>query len=47
MRRRIATGNLAIGSTWQDSRRSIDRKLMLRRGESDRSEWHGMLERYQ
>ena len=42
-----ASGNLNIASRWQDPRRAIDRKLMLRRGENDRWEWHGTLERFQ
>lgn len=41
-----ATGQLTIGSTWQDSQGSKERKLMLIRGENDRWEWLGTLERY-
>ena len=40
------TGNLTIASTWQDSRGTKERKLMLRRGENDRWEWQGTLERF-
>jgi hypothetical protein len=40
-----ASGALTIGSTWQDSRGTRERKLMLRRGDNDRWEWHGTLER--
>ena len=38
-----ATGNVTIGSTWQDSRGTRERKLMLRRGEKERWEWHGTI----
>lgn len=41
-----ASGNLTVASTWQDSRGTQERKLMLRRGENDRWEWHGTIERY-
>ena len=41
-----ATGNLTVASTWQDSRGTKERKLMLRRGENDRWEWQGTLERF-
>jgi hypothetical protein len=40
-----ASGALTIGSTWQDSRFTRERKLMLRRGENERWEWQGTLER--
>lgn len=40
-----ATGNLRIASTWQDSRGTRERKLMLRSGENDRWEWDGTIER--
>jgi hypothetical protein len=40
-----ASGALTVGSTWQDTRGTRERKLMLRRGENDRWEWHGTLER--
>jgi hypothetical protein len=40
-----ATGNVTIGSTWQAV--SVkERKLMIRRGENDRWEWFGTLERF-
>jgi hypothetical protein len=39
-------GDLTIGSTWQDSRSTKERKLMIRRGENDRWEWWGTLERF-
>lgn len=39
--------NLTIQSTWQEPRRTVERKLMLRRGLNDRWEWHGTLERFQ
>lgn len=41
-----ASRDLTIGSTWVDSRGTKDRKLMLRRGENDRWEWWGTLERF-
>ena len=41
-----ATGNLTIGSTWQDPRGTKERKLMLNRGANDRWEWIGTLERF-
>lgn len=41
-----ATGNLTIASSWQDSRGTVERKLMLRNGVNDRWEWHGTLERF-
>lgn len=41
-----ATGNLTVGSTWQDSRGTKEPKLMLRRGENDRWEWQGTIERF-
>jgi hypothetical protein len=41
-----ASGDLTIGSTWMDSRGTKERKLMLRRSDNDRWEWHGTLERF-
>ncbi len=41
-----ASGNLTVASTWQDSRGTKDRKLMLRRSENDRWEWMGTIERF-
>ncbi|MDQ6855375.1 MAG: hypothetical protein M3046_17090 [Actinomycetota bacterium] len=41
-----ALGNLTAASTWQDSRGTKDRKLMLYRGENDRWEWQGTIERF-
>jgi hypothetical protein len=41
-----ATGNVTIGSTWQDARGTKERKLMLRRGENDRWAWSGTIERF-
>jgi hypothetical protein len=41
-----ASGNLTVASTWQDSRGTKERKLMLRRGENDRWEWQGTIERF-
>ena len=41
-----ATGNVTIGSTWQDSRGTKERKLMIRRGDNDRWEWWGTIERF-
>jgi hypothetical protein len=40
------TGNATIGSTWQDSRGTKERKLMLRREDNDRWTWWGTLERF-
>jgi hypothetical protein len=43
------SGNLTVGSTWQDPRDPKgpqERKLMLRRGDNDRWEWMGTLERF-
>jgi hypothetical protein len=40
-----ASGSLTVGSTWQDPRTTRERKLMLRRGENERWEWQGTLER--
>ena len=40
------SGNLTVASTWQDSRGTKERKLMLRRGENDRWEWQGTIERF-
>jgi hypothetical protein len=42
-----APGILTVASTWQDSRGTKERKLMLRRGDNDRWEWWGTLERFQ
>ena len=42
-----AAGDLTVASTWQDSRGIRDRKLMLRRGENERWEWIGTIERFQ
>ena len=41
-----ASRNLTVASTWQDSRGTLDRKLMLYRGENDRWEWQGTIERF-
>jgi hypothetical protein len=41
-----STGNLTVASTWQDSRGTKARKLMLVRGQNDRWEWLGTLERF-
>src|SRR2546428_12785662 len=41
-----ASGNLTVASTWQDARGTKERKLMLRRGENDRWEWQGTIERF-
>ena len=41
-----ASGNLTAASSWQDSRGTKDRKLMLYRGENDRWEWQGTIERF-
>jgi hypothetical protein len=41
-----ASGNLTVTSTWQDARGTKERRLMLRRGENDRWEWWGTLERF-
>jgi hypothetical protein len=46
-----ASGALMIGSTWEGGQSAgtppkiRERKLMLRRGDNDRWEWHGTLER--
>lgn len=40
------TGNLTVASTWQDSRGTKQRKLMIHRGENDHWEWQGTLERF-
>lgn len=44
--RTSASPNLTIGSTWQDARGTVERKLMLRGGVNDRWEWHGTIERF-
>lgn len=44
--RASAYPNLTIGSSWQDARGTVERKLMLRGGINDRWEWHGTIERY-
>jgi hypothetical protein len=44
--RTSAHPNLTIGSTWQDARGTVERKLSLRRGMNDRWEWHGTIERF-
>ena len=42
-----ASGNLSVASTWQDSRGTKSRKIMLQRGENDRWAWWGTIERFQ
>lgn len=42
-----ASGNLSIASTWQDSRGTKSRRIMLQRGENDRWAWWGTIERFQ
>ena len=42
-----ASGNLSVASTWQDSRGTKSRKIMLQRGENDRWAWWGTVERFQ
>ena len=41
-----ASGSVTIASTWQDSRGTKDRKLVLSRGENDRWQWVGTIERF-
>lgn len=41
-----ATGNVTIGSTWQDARGTKERKLRLTRREGDRWAWSGTIERF-
>jgi hypothetical protein len=40
-----ASGNLSVNSSWEDSRGTKERKLMLQRGENDRWVWLGTIER--
>jgi len=42
-----ASGNLSIASTWQDSRGTKSRRIMLQRGENDRWVSWGTIERFQ
>lgn len=42
-----ASGNLSVASTWQDSRGTKSRKIMLQRGENDRWASWGTIERFQ
>jgi hypothetical protein len=41
-----ASGHLTVMSTWQDSRGTQTRKMVLQRGPNDRWEWAGTIERY-
>jgi hypothetical protein len=38
---------VTIASTWQDPRGTKERKLVLSRGENDRWQWLGTIERFQ
>ena len=42
-----ASGNLSVASTWQDSRGTKSRRIMLQRGENDRWVSWGTIERFQ